>query len=48
MRYCEACDIVHDEKWCPLCRANDRILQLEQQEDKFTKIIAELEKEKEE
>ena len=29
MKLCNDCNIVHDERSCPLCLANDRINELE-------------------
>ncbi len=29
MTYCRECDIVHEDKYCPLCEAQDKIKELE-------------------
>jgi len=44
MEHCGFCDIVHDERDCPLCQANDKIKDLELKIDDLEDTIADLER----
>lgn len=44
MQHCTSCDIVHDAGWndCPLCEANGKISDLENEVDDLTNEVSEL------
>lgn len=42
MYHCNTCDIAHEERYCPLCEANGKIEELEENIEKLEGEIEEL------